>query len=233
MWRFKEFDADRFLQDFSTRYYGADHAAEIARLYRDYYQSYWKQKPADIPGFDRQYIFQDMRYARATEMLLKDMAANISRPNPLDGNPLDDPSKGSVGYFRVELQPGEATQLDALLRGTAESGKKFAAVAERGTALLPSTGAGRIFFNDNLVVRAKIMAALNALLHETALAYQANGVRAERKQHLAAAIVAADAVKAALDETKHGTFGEWYKGDEKFGLQPLRASLKTELDRVQ
>lgn len=231
MWRFKEFDADAFLREFCTRYYGAGHAADLARLYRDYYQAYWTQKPADIPGFARQYIFQDMRYARAAEMLLKDMAANVSRPNPLDGHPLDDPSKGSVGYFRVEPQPGDSNQLDALLRGTAESGQKFAAVVARAAALRSSTGAGQIFFTDNLLVRAKIMVALNTLLHETTLAYRAHGVQAERRSHLAAAIAAADAVKAALDETKHGVFGQWYESDQKFGLKPLRARLTAELDR--
>lgn len=232
MWRFKEFDADTFLQDFCARYYGAEHATEIARLYRDYYQAYWQQKPSDIPGFDRQYIFQDMRYARAAEMLLKDMAAGTSRPNPLDGHPLDDPSKGSVGYFRVELQPGDASQLDALLRGTTESGRKFAAIVDRANSLAPSTGAGRIFFTDNLLARAKIMVALNALLHETSLAYQAQGARREQRQHLTAAIASADAVQAALDETRHGAFAEWYDSDIKFGLAPLRASLKTALDRA-
>jgi len=233
MWRFKEFDADNFLQEFCARYFGAERAADLARLYRDYYQAYWTQKRPDIPGFDRQYIFQDMRYARAAEMLLKDMAANVSRPNPLDGHPLDDPSKGSVGYFRVEPQPGDSNQIDALLRGTAESGRKFAAVVARANSFLPSTGLGRLLFNDNLLVRAKIMVALNTLLHETTLAYRAQGSPSERKQHLAAAIVAADAVKAALDETKHGTFGEWYDGDQKFGLQALRATLKTTLERAQ
>ena len=162
--------------NFCTRYYGPDHAADIARLYRDYYQAYWTQKPADIPGFDRQYIFQDMRYARATEMLLKDMAASVYRLNPLDGNPLDDPSKGSVGYFRVEPQPGDTNQVGALLRGTTESGQKFAAVVARANALLSSAGQGRIFFHDNLLARAKIMVALNALLDETTLAYQAKDV---------------------------------------------------------
>ena len=231
MWRFKEFDADTFLQGFCARYYGSDRAADLARLYRDYYQAYWTQKRPDIPGFDRQYIFQDMRYARAVEMLLKDMAANVSRPNPLEGHPLDNPNTGSVGYFRVELQPGDSNQLDALLRGTAESGQKFAAVVARANSFLPSTGPGRILFTDNLLVRAKVMVALNALLHETTLAYQAHGARKEQRQHLEAAISAADAVQAALDETKHGTFGEWYNGDRVFGLKPLRAALKTELDR--
>jgi len=232
LWRFKEFDADAFLLSFCARYYGADHAAEIARLYRDYYQAYWRQKPADIPGFDRQYIFQDMRYARATEMLLRGMAAHQYRPNPLDGNPLDDPSKGSVGYFRVEPQPGDGNQIGALLRGTAESGQKFAAVVTRAAALQPLTGQGEVFFNDNLLARAQIMAALNTLLHETTLAYQAHDAPDERRQHLTAALTAADAVQAALDETRHGPFDKWYDSDHLFGLKGLRASLKKELARL-
>ncbi len=233
MWRFKEFDADKFLRNFCSRYYGTEQSADIARLYRDYYQSYWSQKPADIPGFDRQYLFQDLRYARATEMLLKDMAANVRRPNPLDGHPLDDASKGSVGYFRVELQPGDSSQVDALLRGTAESGRKFAAVLTQANSFLSSTGAGRTYFNDNLLVRAKLMVGLNALLHETTLAYQAEGVRTEEREHLGAAILAADSVQAALDETRHGVFRDWYDSDVKFGLKSIRANLKTELDRAQ
>ncbi len=232
MWRFKDFDADKFLVNFCTRYYGAEHAADIARLYRDYYQAYWSQRRADIPGFDRQYIFQDMRYARATEMLLKDMAANKYRPNPLDGNALDDPSKGSVGYFRVEVQPGDTNQIGALLRGTAESGKKFADVVIRANALLSLTGQGQIVFDDNLLARAKIMVALNTLLHETTLAYQAHDNRDGRSKQLEAALAAADAVQAALDETKHGSFDKWYDSDRVFGLKGLRASLKAQLNRM-
>ena len=231
MWRFKDFDPDTFLKGFCTRYYGEDHAENLARLYRDYYQAYWNQKRPDIPGFDRQYIFQDMRYARAAEMLLKDMEKDIKRPNPLEGHPLDNPNTGSVGYFRVEPQAGDSNQIDALLRGTAESGKKFTAVAARATAAAPSTGFGKDLFNDSLVARAKIMAALNSLLHETTLAYQTQEDHREKRTHLEAAIAAADAVKAALDETRHGAFGEWYDSDRVFGLKALRSSLKKESER--
>ncbi len=231
MWWFKDFDADVFLRNFCARYYGAAHAAELSGLYGDYYQSFWKQKQADIPGFDRQYIFQDMRYARAAEMLLQDLSKSVRRPNPLEGHPLDNPNTGSVGYFRVEPQPGDADQIAALLRGTAESGRRFAAVAARASAALPATGQGRVFFSDNLLARAKIMAELNTLLHETTLAYQAQGDIGRLRDHLRAAICAADAVKGAIDGTRHGPFAEWYDSDEKFGLASLRARLKTEHDR--
>lgn len=231
MWRFKKFNEDRFLRGFCARYYGADQATAVAGLYLDYYQAYWTQKHPDIPGFDRQYIFQDMRYARATEMLLKDMAGKVNRPNPLEGHPLDNPNTGSVGYFRVEPQPGDANQIDALLRGTAESGKKFAAVVARANAVMPSTGRGKVLFNDNLLTRAKIMVALNSMLRETTLAYQSQGDLGEKRKHLEAAVSAADAVQSALDESRHGTFDKWYDSDRVFGLKPLRKSLKKELDR--
>lgn len=234
LWRFKEFEAGAFLRKFCARYYGTAQADAAATLYRDYYAAFWTQKRADIPGFDRQYIFQDMRYARAVEMLLKDMAAEVNRPNPLEGHPLDDPSKGSVGYFRVELQPGDSSQIDALLRGTAESGKKFAAVAAQADALQPRIAAeGRVFFDDNLRARARLMLGLNELLHETTLAYQAQGKRDQRREHLSAALRGLDAVQVALDSTRHGTFDQWYAGDRVFGLAALRASLKDEIGRVR
>ncbi len=233
MWQFKEFDADAFLRAYSARYFGQDQADEIARLYRAYYHSYWEQKRPDIPGFDRQYIFQDERYARAVEMMLNDMEKSVTRPNPLDGNPLDNSDTGSLGYFRVEPQPGDSGQIDTLLRGTAESGKKFAAVAMEEDARLRMTGPGAIFLQDNLVARTKLMVALNSLLHETALAYQAQGEGTAQRRHLAAALTAADAARAALDSTKHGPFDQWYASDHLFGLSSLRQRLKALLERPE
>lgn len=234
MWRFKEFEAGAFLRKFCARYYGVAQAGEATALYRDFYNAYWTQKRADIPGFDRQYIFQDMRYARAVEMLLKDMAENVNRPNPLEGHPLDNPNTGSVGYFRVELQPGDSNQVDALLRGTAESGQKFAAVAARADALRPRIAAqGRVLFDDNLRARARLMAQLNELLRETTLAYQAHGQREQRHGHLAAAMRVLDAVQATLDSTRHGAFDQWYAGDRVFGVAALRERLKAEIERVR
>jgi hypothetical protein len=230
MWRFKEFDADDFLRRFCARYYGATAAAEAAALYRDYYRAYWQQKPPDLPGFDRQYIFQDMRYARAVEMLLKDMAGGVHRPNPLDGHPLDNPDKGSVGYFRVVPQPGDADQIAALLRGTNDSGAKFAAIAARAEALRPKIEpAGRVFFEDNLELRARLLAQLNTVLRETTLAYRAHGDAPAQRQHLSAAIAALTALQTTLKQTEHGPFGGWYDSDRVFGVKALVARLKEQM----
>lgn len=229
MWGFGDFEAGEFLRRFCARYYGPEAADRCAALYRDFYYAYWCQRPADIAGFERQYIFQDLRYLRAMEMLLKDMAAGIRRPNPLDGHALDNPDKGSVGYFRVQPAPGDANQVAALLRGTAEAREKFASVASRAAALLPEIRTqGRLFLRTNLQAQATLMMHLNALLHETAVAYRAEG--AERRERLAAALRALDGAQAVLDSTRHGAFESWYdvpkRDTSRFGRE---ASLRRQL----
>lgn len=231
MWRFKEFDADDFLRRFCARYFGIEHAAATASLYREYYYAYWTQKPADLPGFDRQYVFQDERYARAAEMLFKDMAQEICRPNPLDGHPLDRPDTGG-GYFRVELQPGDADQIAALLRGTSASKAKFDAVIAGADKVLPRLGpSDRVFFEDNLRTRARIMSQLNAFLHATTLAYRAHGNRAMQVKHLDTAMGSLASVQAALDAAQHDPFAHWYETDRFFGLAGLKEKLQQEITR--
>ena len=233
MWRFKEFEADAFLGRFCARYYGATNAAEAAALYRDYYHAYWTQKPADLPGFDRQYLFQDMRYARAVEMLLKDMERDVFRPNPLEGHPLDNPDTGSVGYFRVVPQAGDANQIDALLRGTAASREKFARVTQKAAALEPQVGAtGRVLFADNLRVRATLLVQLNTLLFEATQAYRAKDQPEERRQRLTAARAALADVKATLQSLDHGPFTGWYDSDRVFGLASLATRLAAAIAKV-
>lgn len=231
MWRLKEFSVDAFLRRFCARYFGPDVADEAAALYRDYYHAYWAQKPADIPGFDRQYLFQDMRYARAVEMLLKDLAGDVRRPNPLDGHPLDRPDTGG-GYFRVTLQSGDADQTAALLRATAESGRKFSAVVAKADALWSRLApSGRPFFDDNLRIRARLMVHLNAMLHETTLAYLAQPNREARDRRLKAALGFLDAARQALDATRTDLFAQWYDGDRAFGFAALREKLQRETSR--
>lgn len=160
-----------------------------------------KSRPT-FPGFDRQYLFQDMRYARAVEMLLKDLAGDVRRPNPLDGHPLDRPDTGG-GYFRVALQSGDADQTAALLRATAESGRKFSAVVANADALRSRLApSGLAFFDDNLRIRARLMVHLNALLHETTLAYLAQPNREARDRRLGAALGFLDAARKELDATR-------------------------------
>jgi hypothetical protein len=227
MWRFTGFDAGAFLEKFSACYFDTALAPEIARLYRDYYNAYWCQKKNDIPGFDRQYIFQDQRYARAVEMLLKSARSGARAPNPLDGHPLDNPNSGSVGYFRVEPEAGDQGQIDAMLRGTAQSAAAFAAVAREAGRLRPGIPeCNHWFFDQNLRNPALVMERLNIMLHETASAYAQPADKKEKiRAHLSAARDALSDARKILCSTDTGVFARWHENDEKFKIGKLLKAL--------
>lgn len=66
LWDYDAFDCDEWNRQYAAQYFGEEHADEIAQLYKDYFYSFWTQRKPDFPGgMERQYIFQDQRYARA------------------------------------------------------------------------------------------------------------------------------------------------------------------------
>ena len=65
LWDYDSYSTDQFMVDYCTQYYGETHAAEIAALYREFYEAYWIPKESEFEGLERQFVFQDLRYARA------------------------------------------------------------------------------------------------------------------------------------------------------------------------
>ena len=127
MWNSDTYDTDNFLLSYCKQYFGEEHAQEIADLYHDFYYSYWCQKKSDFPGgFDRQYIFQDLRHERAIKQI-------NDKWNSYTANPLTD-----IGYesipgrsFRIE----GSHQVDSIIVGTAREMVAFADVASRCDAI--------------------------------------------------------------------------------------------------
>ncbi len=226
MWNFDAFEVRNFLTRFCTDYFGTELAHRIADLYLDFYKSYWQQKPGDIPGFERQYLFQDMRYARAAEELIGDMERGAFRPNPLDNHPLDNPDKGSPGYFRVPSSTGGDTQLQFLLEGTSESIRKLQRVVEGADEVYARLTSGKRFFDDNLRGQAYFMLHLNRMLHALTNAYQSTDGMTQRRKHLQAGLVELKAAADRLRQAEHGTFEGWYASDTKFGLEKIRQRVE-------
>jgi hypothetical protein len=225
LWNFKAFDTDAFLRRYCARYFGAGQAESVAALYHDYYYAYWTQKPADLPGFDRQYIFQDQRYSRAAEWILRALKKPERGPTPLGGRLPSRPDLDAEGIFRID-PPAGMDQIGALLLGTKESGEKFASVAARADRLLPLIDPkGRAFFKDNLRMPARVMAHLNAMLHELTLAYQSGGDRDETYRHLLAAHDAITAAQADLAESDHDLFTGWHQSDHFFRVSELKENI--------
>jgi hypothetical protein len=215
LWDLDAYDSDRFTRAYCAQYFGETHAAEIAQLYRDYYDAFWEPKPPEFPGMKRQFVFQDLRYARAFDHVARVFFATPGAPNL---NPLRD-----IGYervpgrtFRIDLAAsGAANQVDALIAGMRRTIPRFQAVADRCTAVRSRLAADRqVFFNDNLRVYSYAMAHLSRALLEFLSAYRHQADQAALLTHLNRAEQEVNTVQRYLHETEHGVFARWYQDAE-------------------
>jgi hypothetical protein len=230
MWDFDGYSTDAFLEDFCAQYFGREQAAPAAALYRDFFHSYWTQKKPDLPGFERQYLFQDMRYARALEQLLAQF------PKGRDLNPLNESKMDNRGgYFRiVPADNGAQDQLGAIVKGTSASISRLSAVVAGAENLLPSLPADRrVFFTDNLAVQARFMLHLNETLRAAALALQSLPDMRKAADSLKVAAKSISAAQDALRVAEHGTFAGWYEGDRLFGVAKLKQRIQTTISELE
>lgn len=208
MWDYSIYDTDTFLKDFCAQYYGKKHAEEVASLYKDYYYAFWLPKKPDIEGFDRQYIFQDMRYARVFDQIGK-------RFDQYSDNPLTD-----IGFERV---PGRSfriqgeNQVDTLLNALPLAADRFAMVEERCAKIKEKLPEGsRQFFHDNLEMMACYMHNLNKALYDYLYAYK---YPAHAQESLLKSKEEFEAAVDALKSTEHDQFSNWYDGERLFGIK--------------
>jgi hypothetical protein len=236
MWDFDGYRTDAFMDEFCTKYFGRANAPRVAALYRDFYNTYWTQKKPDLPGFERQYLFYDLRYARALDEILAQL------PKGRDLDPLydwfsnysgrvaskDDKKDVSGRFFSIVPEDnGAKTQIEAILAGTAVSTSKLTAVVARADALLSSLPRQEgVFFNDNLRVQARFMLDLNKALHDVAQAMEDLPGRREAVDSLQAAGRAASALSDDLREADHDRFTGWYDGERSFGLNRLIENIR-------
>jgi hypothetical protein len=227
MWGFQEYDTDKFLTEFCTQYFGVEHASDVADLYRDFFNSYWQQKQPDLEGFQRQYIFQDMRYARAIEQITGHFSKGYTS-DPLQDRAAWVPIAGE--YFRVEPKDsGTENQLEAIIKGTDTSIAKLEQIVARAEDLfdvLPATR--RVFFKDNLLVQAKFMLHLNETLHAVTRAFMTleSGANQQTIKLLDLAVTRLDAAQHALDQAEHSRFSGWYDTDTKFKMNDLDKRIR-------
>lgn len=212
-WDFESFDADRFLRRFCAIYFGERHAEEVADLYGRLYNAYWQQRDPDLDGFERQYIFQDLRITRAISLLcdrLNDAPDPQTDLNPFPGG----------DWFRIEPEDhGADSEVEALAAGLEQSVAELEAVtkeADELVELLPEQA--RPFFNDNLRVQARFLLHASETTHHLAEALVARSSNELDKvgPHLDQAADAAVAMVEVLKLTRHGPFTDWYAVERNF-----------------
>ena len=215
LWDYESYDTDRFMLDYCTQYFGAKHASEVTQLYKDFYNSYWNPKPTLFEGMERQFTFQDLRYARAFDHIYNVFYSTTEEVNM---NPLRD-----IGYesepgrtFRIDLEHNQSNnQVDALLHGMQQTIPKFEAVASRCSKIMLQLDKDRqTFFNDNLRIYSYYMAYLSQTLYHFVAAYKNQATKDILIKNLDLAYTSANQAKSILLEGQHGIFSTWYSDAE-------------------
>ena len=218
MWDYDSYDTDQFVEEYSALYFGEEHAAEIAHLYKDYYDAYWEPKATEFEGMERQFLFQDLRYARVFDHVLGRPFYQDESP---DLNPLHE-----IGYermpgrsFRIDFQHNDAdNQVDAILNGMQKTIPKFESVAARSSAMiLQLEDDKKTFFNDNLRIFSYYMTHLSKTLYHYMYAYKHQSDKDVLIRNLDLAYIEAVRAQQYLHEAQHGIFSTWYSNAEQLG----------------
>ena len=185
-----EYTTDRFMPEFAGRYFvqGSGPSSgdpckktrlcgEIAATYREYYDDQWHMHPDDFPGgaFANQYIFQDLRYAKAILQLENNIAGecyadatkcaeikNVVQPysgkNPFTGR------KSIPRYFDVVATLG-SDQLETTIQATRRQAASLDATLKRClTDKARVSQTADLFLEDSLCSNVEMMKDLNLVL---------------------------------------------------------------------
>lgn len=221
MWDFASYDSDRFLTDFCQRHWGAKHGPQIAELYRDFFNAYWQQRKADIPGFPRQYLFHDLRIARAARDLMRATVEPVS-----DAELLGD---RGIGYYRIVPEDnGTTSKADAVRLGNQQAANRFAKIADRCDAMSPQLDEqSRLFFDQSLRLQARFLAAASECTAACAEAYLARADGPAHQRWMQKAQTAADTLGGLLkNNDPSGPLKDWYAPEKIFGLQETREMIQ-------
>jgi hypothetical protein len=232
LWDYDAYDTDRFLIEYCSRYFGETYAEEIAALYREFYDAYWLPKKTEFDGMERQFVFQDLRYARVFDHVFRVFYESAPNPNP---NPLRE-----IGYesipgrtFRIDPQFNDAeNQLDAMLNGIQKTIPKFESVAAKCSEMILKLDDDRqTFFNDNLRIYCYYMTHLSKTLYHYLYAYKNQADAALLIRHLDVAYDEIVRAQQYLFEAQHGVFSTWYSNADPltrtFQIDRLKGYIET------
>jgi hypothetical protein len=211
LWDYHDYSTDQFMKDYCAQYFGPEHSNAIAQLYKDFYHAYWQPKATEFEGMERQFLFQDLRYARAFDHMYREFYASEEQINM---NPLHEIGYESVPgrTFRIDFEHNHSeNQVDAMLYGMKATIPKFESVATRCSEMMAQLDEDKqIFFNDNLRLYSYYMTHLSKTLYHYVLAYKYQKDYDALVRHLGLAHNEAVRAQQYLLEGQHGVFSTWY-----------------------
>lgn len=211
LWDYDSYNTDSFMLEYCSQYFGAEHATEVSQLYKDFYDAYWNPKPSAFGEMERQFTFQDLRYARAFDHIY---SVFYSSSDSLNMNPLKEIGYESVPgrTFRIDNEFNMSqNQVDAILYGMGKTIPKFESVAKNCSEMMPKLDKDKqTFFNDNLRIYSYYMTCLSKTLFNFVSAYKNQTKNDILIKNLDEAYSNALMAKSYLYEGQHGIFSTWY-----------------------
>ncbi len=207
--------ADPVVARIFARYFG-NTGDQVAALYRAMLDSYWQQRRAQLPGFERQFILHDLRLGMAIERMLILIEEDRTSSRPFDAD-------------RYRIQPedmGVRTQLEALARGTERSAALRATLLEQARQVRATLAPTRApFFDDLITTPATLLLELERAAAALARATMVAPPRLTRTSsavpHLQAAAAALKRLEARLAAAERAPFQGWYSRLEIMDLRAL------------
>ncbi len=211
--------ADDALDDFCAEYFDPALAKPIHDAYRDYYFAYWRQRAPDLKDFPRQYIFHDLRYARAAENLLARIEIGHYTSDPLFRDP-----------HMLKIDPaysGASDETHAIVNGTTAAAQRLQAVVTIAQHLVEQAPPeSHRFLNESLLSDAKFMLAANLFLKDVAESYIAVDDAPSAKRALSAASSHLEEMQAAIASRSTSSMPDWYQHETKFDLPGMSRRLQ-------
>ncbi len=224
LWDYESYNSDQFVLDYARQYFGEKNGWEIAQLCKDYFYSFWCQKKSVLKRMDRQFIFQDLRYARVFDQITEKF---YTSGNPINLSPLKE-----IGYehipgrsFRIDLKDNDAeNQVDSMLKGMLLTISKFEAVSARCTEMMLNLDQDKqTFFDDNLRLYSYYMTHLSKSLYYFLTAYKNQKDNDILIRNLGLAEFEIEHAQQYLLEGQHGLFSNWYTNS--FPLTKIKKSI--------
>ncbi len=217
-WKPDGWDADAYLTRWCATYFGPGNAAAAADVLRRYYNSFWTQRAADLPDFPRQYVFQDMRVARACDVLLDDWNKPF-RPAPLDDR--------GMGFFRIDPATEHAAdQLAALTQGISRSTQQLEQVTKTAAELEGRLDAnGRRLWHDHVRVPAEVVLTSDRSLLALVRGYRERGDAALRRAALEEAGADLAEMRTWLASADQPPFAGWSASEHLWGINAKQRQI--------
>lgn len=223
LWDISAYNVDDSLKSFFSRYISSSLSSSLVTVYKDFLNSYWKQRPSDIANFDRQYIFQDLRIKEAVRIQLQQIRSKKRNLNPFNTDRL-----------RIDIEFNKAaSQVGSVMLGSQKAYKDLETVLDRQRSYESQISERNLnFYFDTFSVPSEFLYhAYKTLYLVTRSHFKVESSISESVCYLKDARAEAILLQQSFEKAKHGEFASWYQGEDLFGVQSvlndIDATLRT------